>query len=31
VGRIQNDRYTLDVRTLLETDLTTVAAALRIV
>ncbi|HEX2062689.1 MAG TPA: L-seryl-tRNA(Sec) selenium transferase [Thermoanaerobaculia bacterium] len=29
VGRIQNDRFTIDVRTLLETDLTTVAAALR--
>jgi L-seryl-tRNA(Ser) seleniumtransferase len=29
VGRIQNDRFTLDVRTLLEADLTTVAAALR--
>ncbi len=29
VGRIQHDRFGLDVRTLLETDLTTVAAALR--
>jgi L-seryl-tRNA(Ser) seleniumtransferase len=29
VGRIQNDRFTIDVRTLLESDLTTVAAALR--
>lgn len=29
VGRVQNDRFTLDVRTLLETDLTNVAAALR--
>lgn len=29
VGRIQNDRFGLDVRTLLETDLTVVAAALR--
>ncbi len=28
-GRIHEDRYTLDVRTLLESDLTTVAAALR--
>ena len=29
VGRVQNDRFTLDLRTLLETDLTQVAAALR--
>ena len=29
VGRVQNDRFTLDVRTLQETDLTQVAAALR--
>jgi L-seryl-tRNA(Ser) seleniumtransferase len=29
VGRIQNDRFTLDVRTLLETDLTAVSKALR--
>src|SRR5687768_8092836 len=29
VGRIQNDRFTIDVRTVLETDLTTLAAALR--
>ncbi|HEX6640580.1 MAG TPA: L-seryl-tRNA(Sec) selenium transferase, partial [Thermoanaerobaculia bacterium] len=31
VGRIQNDRYTIDVRTLLETDLTNLGAALRTV
>jgi L-seryl-tRNA(Ser) seleniumtransferase len=30
VGRVQNDRFTLDLRTLLETDLTQVAAALRL-
>jgi L-seryl-tRNA(Ser) seleniumtransferase len=29
VGRVQNDRFTLDVRTLQESDLTQVAAALR--
>jgi L-seryl-tRNA(Ser) seleniumtransferase len=29
VGRVHDDRFTIDVRTLLETDLTTVAAALR--
>ncbi|HVG22618.1 MAG TPA: L-seryl-tRNA(Sec) selenium transferase [Thermoanaerobaculia bacterium] len=29
VGRVQNDRFTLDVRTLQETDLTQVGAALR--
>ncbi len=29
VGRVQNDRFTLDVRTLLEADLTAVQAALR--
>lgn len=29
VGRIQNDRFSIDVRTLLESDLTNVAAALR--
>jgi L-seryl-tRNA(Ser) seleniumtransferase len=29
VGRIQNDRFTLDVRTLMETDLTSVSEALR--
>jgi L-seryl-tRNA(Ser) seleniumtransferase len=28
-GRIQNDRFTIDLRTLLESDLTSVAAALR--
>jgi L-seryl-tRNA(Ser) seleniumtransferase len=28
-GRIQNDRFTIDMRTLLESDLTAVAAALR--
>ncbi len=31
VGRIQNDRFTIDVRTVLETDLTNLAAALRAV
>lgn len=31
VGRIQNDRFTIDVRTVLETDLTHLAAALRAV
>lgn len=31
VGRIQNDRYTIDVRTVLETDLTNLATALRAV
>ena len=30
VGRVQNDRFTLDLRTLLETDLTQVGAALRL-
>ena len=29
VGRVQNDRFTIDVRTLLEADLTPLAAALR--
>jgi L-seryl-tRNA(Ser) seleniumtransferase len=29
VGRVQNDRFTIDVRTLLETDFSTVATALR--
>ena len=29
VGRIQDDRFTIDVRTLLETDLTNLGAALR--
>ena len=29
VGRIQNDRYTLDLRTILESDLTRVAVALK--
>ncbi|HEX7833397.1 MAG TPA: hypothetical protein VF787_27350, partial [Thermoanaerobaculia bacterium] len=29
VGRIHDDRFTIDIRTLLETDLTTVAGALR--
>ncbi len=29
VGRIQNDRFTIDVRTVLETDLTNLGAALR--
>ncbi len=29
VGRVQNDRFTLDLRTLQETDLTQVGAALR--
>jgi L-seryl-tRNA(Ser) seleniumtransferase len=29
VGRVQNDRFTIDVRTLQETDLTQVATALR--
>jgi L-seryl-tRNA(Ser) seleniumtransferase len=29
VGRIQNDRFTLDVRTVLEADLTSLGAALR--
>ena len=31
VGRIQNDRYTIDLRTVLEADLTNLAAALRAV
>ena len=31
VGRIQNDRFTIDVRTVLETDLTNLGAALRAV
>jgi L-seryl-tRNA(Ser) seleniumtransferase len=31
VGRIRNDRFTIDVRTLLETDLTNLAAALQAV
>jgi L-seryl-tRNA(Ser) seleniumtransferase len=31
VGRIQNDRFTIDMRTVLETDLTNLAAALRAV
>lgn len=29
VGRVQNDRFTIDLRTILETELTWVAAALR--
>jgi L-seryl-tRNA(Ser) seleniumtransferase len=29
VGRIQNDRFTIDIRTVLETDLTNLGAALR--
>jgi L-seryl-tRNA(Ser) seleniumtransferase len=31
VGRIQNDRFTIEMRTVLETDLTNLAAALRAV
>jgi L-seryl-tRNA(Ser) seleniumtransferase len=31
VGRIQNDRFTIDVRTVMETDLTNLGAALRVI